>query len=75
MKVAESKLIPEKSRKRYLKEYELFNVPVVNVVCVVLIFFCTRTEKLMSTMFFQHAYTEKSKFQNKRQLLMNIQFL
>ena len=25
VKVAESKLIPEKSRKRYLKEYELFN--------------------------------------------------
>ena len=27
---------PEKSRKRYLKEYEIFNV--VNVVCVFLIF-------------------------------------
>ena len=42
-KEAESKLIPEKSRKRYLKEYELFNV--VNVVCVFLMFFCARTEK------------------------------
>ena len=37
VKEAESKLIPEKSRKRYLKEYELFNV--VNVVCVFLMFF------------------------------------
>ena len=42
VKEAESKFIPEKSRKRYLKEYELFNV--VNV-CVFLIFFCTPTEK------------------------------
>ena len=54
VKEAESKLIPEKSRKRYLKEYELFNA--VNVVCVFLIFFCTRTEKLMSKIFFQYAY-------------------
>ena len=43
VKEAELKLIPEKSRKRHLKEYELFNV--VNVVCVFLIFFCTHTEK------------------------------
>ena len=38
MKEAEPKLIPEKSRKRYLKEYELFNV--VNVVYVFPYFFC-----------------------------------
>ena len=36
VKEAEAKLIPEKSRKRYLKEYGLFNV--LNVVCVYLIF-------------------------------------
>ena len=50
VKDVESKFLPEKSRKRYLKEHELFNV--VNVVCVFLIFFST--------------HTEKTNFQNKR---------
>ena len=44
LKEAELKLIPEKSRKRYLKEYELFNL--VNVVCVFLIqYFSVRVPK------------------------------
>ena len=63
VKEAELKLIPEKSRKRYLNEYELFNVG--NVVCVFLIFFCTRTEKLMSTMFFSVCVLKRQTFRTK----------
>ena len=60
---AEMKLIPEKSRKRYLKEYELFNV--VNLVFIFLIFFCTCTEKLMTTMFFSVCILKKQTFRTK----------
>ena len=64
VKETESKLIAEKSSKRFWKEYELFNV--VNVVCIFLIFFSIYTKKLMSTMFFQYAYLKKQTFRTSK---------
>ena len=55
--------LPNASLVRY---HGATSLGVVNVVCVFLIFFCTRTGKLMSTMFFQYAYLKKQTFRTSK---------